>query len=79
MKSNLSKFIQCNHYNSPWPFQLFCIWEYAHTQKFETLKNCFNTFQSVDEAFRFLHSLILLCFTDTNKRISEKNPEVFHH
>ena len=36
----------------------FCIRKDAHTHKFETLKGGFNTFQSVDKAFSFSHSLI---------------------
>ena len=72
MKSNLSKFIHCNHYNSPLPFQFSVYGNDAYTQKFKTLKGCFNTFQLVDKALSFSHSLILLSFAQSKQRISER-------
>ena len=51
MKSNFSKFIQHNQ------FQFFVQENDAHTQKFKTLKGCFNTFQPVDKSFGFSRSI----------------------
>ena len=39
MKSNFSKFINCNHYNSPLVFQFSVQENDAHTKKFKTLKS----------------------------------------
>ena len=57
MKSNFSKFIYCNYYNSPLLFQFSLYGNDVTIQKFKTLKGHINTFQPVDTAFSFSHCL----------------------
>ena len=45
----------------------------THTQKIKTLKSCFNTFQPVDKAFIFSHSVILISFVHSKQIISSQN------
>ena len=59
MKSNFSKFIYCNHYNSPLLFQFSRQGNDAHTQKFKALQACFNA--PIDK-FQFLTQTYLTFF-----------------
>ena len=40
--------------------------------KVKTLKGCFNTFQPVNKAFSFRHSIIYLSSAHSKQRISER-------
>ena len=54
----LKKFLMENFIFCAVPVPVFCMGNNAHTQKFKTLKGCFNPFQPADKAFSFSHNLI---------------------